>query len=70
MVTVNQGQETLLSSWMKTIATSISKTWVKSLANNVVFQVGGTIDASPGKYTHYHIIPLVEKTLLLQINQL
>ena len=55
---------------MKTTATSINKTCVKSLTNNVVLQVGGTIDASPGEFTHHHISLLVGKTLLLQISQL
>ena len=67
LVTVDQIQEVLLSSRMKTTATSINEMWVQCLTDNVVFQMGLTSSVSPGKILHYCISPFVWKTLLLQI---
>ena len=70
LFTLDQSQEDLLSSWVKTTAASINKTWVKSVTNNAVFQVGETFDTSPGEFTHHCISPFLEETLLLQISYL
>ena len=70
LVTMDQVQEAFLSGWMETTTTNINEAFVQRLTNNVVFQIGWTSDASPGKILHYRISPLVGKTLLLYICQL
>ena len=55
---------------MKTTVISINETWVQCLTNNIVFQIEGTSNASPGEFTHHRISSLVGKTLLLQVGQL
>ena len=65
LVTIDQIQEALLGGTMKTTTTSINEMLVQRLTNNVVFQIRRTLDAGPGKFSHYCISPLVWETLLL-----
>ena len=55
---------------MKTAITSILKTWVERLINDIIFQFGRLLDTGSCQLSHYCIGPLIWKTLLLQIRQL
>ena len=50
---------------MKATVTSVLKTRVERLTNNVIFLIRGDVDASPGKSRHHRIHSIVGKSMLL-----
>ena len=65
LVADNEGQESLLSGWMKTTITRVLETRVERLINNVVFQIKGAVDTSTDEFTHHYVSPFVGRALLL-----